>query len=120
VTIQPPDPAAPEPPYEQLRTQVARRAATGELEAGLRLPTVRALADQLGLAAGTVAKAYRQLEADGVIETRGRRGTFVAAPEAPGDAVAAADDYAATCRRLGLTRAEAVRLLEDRWSGDSA
>ena len=76
--IHPPDPSLPEPPFEQLRAQVARRAASGELPAGTKLPTVRALATELGLAANTVARAYRELEADGVVVTEGRRGTFIA------------------------------------------
>ncbi|MFD9260195.1 GntR family transcriptional regulator, partial [Streptomyces sp. NPDC059538] len=66
-------------PYEQLRAQIADRARTGKLPAGFKLPTVRGLAEELGLAANTVAKAYRALEADAVIETRGRNGTFIAA-----------------------------------------
>lgn len=109
-TVLPLDPAAPEPPSEQLRAQVARRAAEGELPAGAKLPTVRGLAAELGLAVNTVAKAYRQLEAEGVVITEGRRGTFVAP-----SATAAAATYVAQAHRLGLTRAEAVRLVEDRW-----
>jgi DNA-binding transcriptional regulator YhcF (GntR family) len=71
------DPSSPVPPFEQLRTQVVDAVASGELAPGARLPTVRRLADDLGLAAGTVARAYRELETAGVIETRGRNGTFV-------------------------------------------
>ena len=52
--------------------------AVGRLEPRRRLPTVRQLAHQLGLAPGTVARAYRELEHDGTIITRGRAGTFVA------------------------------------------
>ncbi len=115
--IHPPDPSLAEPPFEQLRSQVARRATSGDLPAGTRLPTVRALAAELGLAANTVARAYRELEADGVVVTEGRRGTFVAtgAAAASDQAAAAATTYAATARRLGLTRAEATRLLETAW-----
>ena len=51
--------------------------AQGDLAPGTRLPTVRQLAADLGLAANTVARAYRELEADGVIATYGRKGTFV-------------------------------------------
>ena len=61
---------------------MARRAASGDLPAGTRLPTVRALAADLGLAANTVARAYRELESDGVVVTEGRRGTFVASGSA--------------------------------------
>ena len=64
-----------------------------------------------------MARAYRELEADGVVVTEGRRGTFVAATEAarPADARDAAADYVAAARRLGLRRAEATRLLEQAW-----
>ena len=120
MTVHSLDPAASEPPFEQLRAQVARRVASGDLAPGTKLPTVRALAAELSLAANTVARAYKELEADGVVVTEGRRGTFVASAEAPYDAVDAAGEYAATARRLGLTLAEATRLLADRWTvGDS-
>jgi DNA-binding transcriptional regulator YhcF (GntR family) len=106
------------PPYEQLRTQIASRAASGDLPAGTRLPTVRALAAELHLAVNTVARAYRELESDGVITTEGRRGTFVAATAAAGSAAAAdaAAAYVAATRRLGLTLPEAVRLVEQGWT----
>ena len=71
------DASSPVPPFEQLRAQIASQAASGELPAGTKLATVRALAADLGLAANTVARAYRELEADGVITTHGRKGTFV-------------------------------------------
>lgn len=118
--VLPPDADADASPFEQLRAQLARRVASGELTPGTRLPTVRALAEQLGLAAGTVARAYRELEADGVVVTEGRRGTFVAsAAPPPAAADAAAATYAATARRLGLALPEAQRLLERAW-GQSA
>ncbi|MFD5624087.1 GntR family transcriptional regulator [Streptomyces yangpuensis] len=97
-------------PYEQLRAQIAARARSGKLPAGFKLPTVRGLAEDLGLAANTVAKAYRALEADGVIETRGRNGTFVAAAGegAAREAASAAQAYAERVHRLGLTEAGAI------------
>ncbi|MEU2184656.1 GntR family transcriptional regulator, partial [Streptomyces thermolilacinus] len=73
------DPESTTAPYEQLRAQIAGQARSGRLPVGYKLPTVRGLAEELGLAANTVAKAYRALETDGVIETRGRAGTYVAA-----------------------------------------
>nr|WP_202488568.1 GntR family transcriptional regulator [Streptomyces sp. SID5473] len=90
-------------PFEQLRARIAEQARSGALPAGYKLPTVRGLAEQLGLAPNTVAKAYRALEGDGVVETRGRNGTFVAAA---GDAAArelarAADAFAERAHRLG-------------------
>ncbi|NLU76444.1 GntR family transcriptional regulator [Streptomyces sp. HNM0575] len=109
------DPAAPDAPYEQLRAQIAEQARGGGLPTGYKLPTVRGLAEELGLAANTVAKAYRALESDGVIETRGRHGTFVAAA---GDAAAreisaAAQTYAQRARRLGLDRDAALAAVGD-------
>ncbi|WP_129843809.1 GntR family transcriptional regulator [Streptomyces sp. RFCAC02] len=100
------DAASPLPPYEQLRAAVAALATGGELPVGHRLPTVRALAADLGLAANTVAKAYRALESDGVVETRGRHGTFIAAAgdAAAREAAAAAHAFAERARRLGLDR----------------
>ena len=109
------DAASDVPPYEQLRVQIASRAASGELPAGTRLPTVRALAADLHLAVNTVAKAYRALEADGVIATEGRRGTFIASVTDTTEARDAAAAYAALARRLGLTRAEALNLVDRSW-----
>ncbi|MDX3523817.1 GntR family transcriptional regulator [Streptomyces scabiei] len=102
-------------PYEQVRAQISEQARSGVLPVGYRLPTVRGLAEQLGLAANTVAKAYRALETDGVIETRGRNGTFVAAAgsAAEREAAAAAGVYAERVRRLGLDEAEALAVARD-------
>ncbi|HEY3438386.1 MAG TPA: GntR family transcriptional regulator, partial [Actinotalea sp.] len=71
------DAASAEPPYEQVRRQIAEAVAGGRLVAGYRLPPVRGLAEDLGLAANTVARAYRELEQAGLVETRGRGGTVV-------------------------------------------
>jgi GntR family transcriptional regulator len=112
-------------PFEQVRTQIAAAVAAGQLSPGTRLPTVRRLAADLGLAANTVARAYRELEADAVIATHGRRGTFVrsevldepAAHSLAADtARASAADYVQTLRRLGLSSQEALRLVEDAWN----
>jgi GntR family transcriptional regulator len=75
------DPASPVPPYEQLRSQVATMIASGALVPGQRLPTIRQLAADLGLAGGTVARAYRELERDRLVVSRGRKGTFVNAEQ---------------------------------------
>jgi len=66
------------PPYEQIRAQIAKMIDAGVLPMDHRLPTIRQLASDLGLAGGTVARAYRELEHDGYIAPRGRHGTFVA------------------------------------------
>lgn len=111
------DAASALPPYEQLRTQIAVQVARGDLPAGTKLATVRQLAADLGLATNTVARAYRELEADGVIATHGRRGTFVSSSlmSTSGPTAALAEQYVAGARRAGLTLAEATRLLEQSW-----
>ena len=102
------DPAHRDPPYQQIRLQVLAAITAGTLETGTRLPTIRQLADDLDLAANTVARAYRELEADGAIETRGRKGTFVRDAGHPTRSVTRAtqlDAIAQACvaeaRRLG-------------------
>ncbi|MFF7654151.1 GntR family transcriptional regulator [Streptomyces sp. NPDC007983] len=109
------DPDAATAPFEQIRAQIAEQARSGRLPVGYKLPTVRGFAEELGLAANTVAKAYRALESDGVIETRGRHGTFVAAAgDAAGrQAAEAAQTYAQRARRLGLDRAAALAAVEE-------
>ena len=113
------------PPFEQVRTQIATAVAEGRLSAGAKLPTVRWLAADLGLAPNTVARAYRELEADAVVATHGRGGTFVCSdvldePTAHFGAAdlarAAAADYVHTARRLGLNSQEATRLVENTWN----
>ncbi|MCX4637948.1 GntR family transcriptional regulator [Streptomyces sp. RPA4-5] len=109
------DPAAAAAPFEQVRTQIADQARDGGLPVGYKLPTVRGLAEELGLAANTVAKAYRALETDGVIETRGRNGSFIAAAGEAADkeAAAAAESYARRARRLGLDHHAARAAVEE-------
>lgn len=71
------DPNDPVPPYEQIRSQIATMVVTAVLGPGTRLPSIRQLARDLGLASGTVARAYRELEHNGVVATQGRHGTRV-------------------------------------------
>ncbi|MBE8476650.1 GntR family transcriptional regulator [Streptomyces justiciae] len=103
------------PPYEQVRAQISEQARSGALPVGYRLPTVRGLAESLGLAANTVAKAYRALESDGVIETRGRNGTFVAAAGAAAERelASAAQAYVERAQRLGADRDAALAAVRD-------
>ena len=102
----------PTPTFEQLRRQIVQQVRAGDLRAGERLPPVRRLAEELGLAANTVARTYRELEHDGVVETRGRHGTFVAHPggAAQRAAAAAAEEYAVRIERLGLDPEQALEL----------
>lgn len=77
------DTRSPVPPYEQIRAQLATLIVTGQLPPGRRLPPVRQLAGDLGLAAGTVARAYRELEAAGHVTTRRAAGTRVSQASRP-------------------------------------
>lgn len=107
------DPRSAEPPFEQVRAQLEGLITTGRLLPGDRLPTVRALATDLGLAVNTVARAYKELESSGLVETRRRAGTVVASGEHTADvAVAAlAMKYALAVREAGLEEAKALDLV---------
>jgi DNA-binding transcriptional regulator YhcF (GntR family) len=108
------DSASPVPPFEQLRAQLARQIQDRTLAVGTRLPTIRRLAADLGLAVNTVGRAYRELEEAGLIETRGAAGSFVSAAGELGRERArrAAAEYAAVIAGLGIDPAEAVRIVQ--------
>ena len=76
------------------------------------MPTVRGLAEELGIATNTVARAFRELEQSGVIETRGRSGSFVTGDQVASRAKAAAAAYLAETSALGLSPAEALALVQ--------
>lgn len=101
------DLAASVPPYEQIRLQVLAHVSAGRLRAGDRLPTIRALASDLGVAAGTVARAYRELEASGVVSTRRRTGTVVS------DGAVGADDPLRVAARALVATARAAGMSDD-------
>lgn len=109
----------PTPPFEQVRRQLTLLIETGQLVTGERLPSVRQLAGDLGLATGTVARAYRELEAAGLVVTRRGGGTRVAQrPSASTVAAAAllqeaACEYLARARALGADPDRAVRVVTD-------
>lgn len=90
--------------FEQLRTQIMEQIAAGTLIAGTKLPTVRQLATDLGVAPYTVARVYRTLEADGFVETRGRNGTVVSARDDTAETLAqlAATEYVTKALSLGI------------------
>ncbi len=105
---------SPVPPYEQIRVQVVALVRVGRLKAGAKLPPIRQLAGDLGLAPGTVQRAYRELESDGVVATRGRHGTVVLTPDPANDMAhterldKAASRLAATADELGATVEDAL------------
>ncbi|GAB78254.1 putative GntR family transcriptional regulator [Austwickia chelonae NBRC 105200] len=129
------DPGSSVAPYEQIRDQVVEAIVGGALCAGARLPTVRQLAGDLGLAVNTVAKAYKRLEAEGHVATRGRHGTVVlprrvvsrdesaggdltaggASSEAGDEVCAAAEELVRAARRHGLDLSETIGLLRQSW-----
>lgn len=73
-----PNPSLGVPIYLQLVEQVKHAIETGALRAGDQLPSIRPLAEELVINANTVAKAYRELEREGVVELRQGAGAFVA------------------------------------------
>lgn len=95
-------------PFVQVREGLRAQVEAGHLEPGFRLPPVRVLAAELDLAVNTVARAYKELEALGVVETRGRAGTFVTGRGVERSLREAAASYAATARSLGVTDADAL------------
>ena len=108
------DAASPTPPFEQLRAQLARQIQDHTLAVGTRLPTIRRLAADLGLAVNTVGRAYRELEEAGLIETHRRAGSFVSAAGEPGreQARRAAADYANLIVSVGIDAGEAIRIVQ--------
>ncbi|PIE98831.1 MAG: GntR family transcriptional regulator, partial [Propionibacterium sp.] len=97
------------PPFEQIKAQITSARESGEFPAGYRLLPVRRLAAQLGVATNTVARAYRELEACAIIETRGRNGSFVTGSDENLEAAAAAArEYLDKTRDLGITPEVAV------------
>lgn len=114
------DPHSPVPPFEQLRMAIRQLIVTGALPIGARLPTVRQLAADLGLAPGTVARAFRELEAEGITESRRRHGTHVRGMPVPPDSAErrrrirdAAAQYAAVVAELGINSDQAIALVRD-------
>ena len=101
------------PPYEQIRGQVASLIAAGALPAGTRLPTVRDLAADLGIAVGTAVRAYRELETAGLVVSRRRTGTIVAPGQLLGTTTlqAAVADLVAAARRSGVPDADLLALV---------
>lgn len=120
------DPRSGVPIYHQLIEQIKRSVALGVLSHGEQLPTVKQLAVDLTINPNTVARAYRDLERDGVIETAPGRGSFVRSDGADHNAKSAGTDVARDtleaavreAKALGLSRDDAKRLIEaalDRW-----
>lgn len=107
------------PLFEQLRLRIIQLADNGSLPAGAKLPAVRSLAGQLGVAPHTVARAYKELELAGVVATHGRNGTLVSPRDSRRGVLSdAAARYAGVAREQGVSFAEAVQLLAAAYDAD--
>lgn len=113
------DTASQVPPYAQIRAQLGALIVTGRLAEGDRLPTVRQLATDLGLAPGTVARAYRELETAGLIRTRRGAGSRVAAPPVgptrpyASELATLARDFTSSARALGADTEAVMAAVRD-------
>lgn len=122
------DPRSGVPIYLQIIEQIKRSVALGVLQTGEQLPTVKQLAIDLTVNPNTVARAYRELEREQVIETAAGRGSFVranGATEAPKVAAeiggSALDAALREAKSVGLERDQVRKLFEaalERWFGD--
>jgi GntR family transcriptional regulator len=111
------DPAHPSGPAEQIRAQVTALIQSGELAADAKLPPVRQLAGDLRVAAGTVAKAYKELEAAGLVRTGRANGTRVN----PGQVVDApalkeVKRLVAAARRAGMSLEDVQGIVAVSWN----
>jgi len=115
------DPSSGTPIYRQLVDQVRQAVASGVLRAGDRLPSVRDLAVELAVNPNTIAKAYQELEREGVIETPRGKGSFVAdrdhhisEAERLRQFIEAADRLAADAYRLRIGSDRAAVVFKER------
>ena len=121
------DAASHTPIYEQVVAQVRALVASGRLPAGERLPSVRGLAERLLINPNTVARAYRELEREGVVVSRQGHGVFVADQTSPFRAAqrrrllaASVDRLLTEAAQLGLEPAEVLELVRQRVEGGRA
>ena len=110
------------PVYLQVVDQVKAAAASGAVRAGEPLPSIRPLAELLRVNRNTVAKAYAELESQGVIETVAGKGCFVRANDTPYKKTVrlelltqVVDEAVVQAHHLQVPRAELVRLVEERF-----
>nr|WP_216645501.1 GntR family transcriptional regulator [Isoptericola halotolerans] len=103
-------------------TEFSRRIVTGEWAAGSRIPGVRELASELGVNPNTVQRALAELERRGLCRSERTAGRFVTSDEERIDAIraelahVAADDFIRRARGLGMRPAQALHLIEERWT----
>ena len=110
------------PVYLQVVDQVKAAAAAGAVRAGDPLPSIRPLAEELRVNRNTIAKAYTELENQGVIETLAGKGSFIRAATSPYKKEVrlellsqAIDDAVVQAHHLQIAKAQFLRLSEDRF-----
>ena len=113
---------AGKPVYLQLVDQVKAAAASGAVHSGEPLPSIRPLAEELRVNRNTIAKAYAELEKQGVIETLPGKGCFVRANHSPYKKevrmkllAQAVDDAVVQAHHLQVDRPDFLKLTEDRF-----
>ena len=113
---------AGKPVYLQLVDQVKAAAASGAVHSGEPLPSIRPLAEELRVNRNTIAKAYAELEKQGVIETLPGKGCFVKANHSPYKKevrmkllAQAVDDAVVQAHHLQVNRPDFLKLTEDRF-----
>lgn len=109
------------PIYQQIVTQVRYLVAAGQLEPGTELPPIRSLAERIQVNPNTVARAYRELEREGIVEKRSTKGTFVAqavtrltARHRQSELRERIDQLLAEARQLGFSREQLLEQIESR------
>jgi len=110
----------PTPLYEQIKKQITEQIISGELPPGFMLPSIRALAKELGISVITVKKAYEDLEAGGYIVTNHGKGSFVAQAGAEfaretrlKKIQQSYESGIALCRELGMDNEEIMKIFSD-------
>lgn len=106
------DQNSPVPLYTQIAEQIQKMISNGELNAGAPLPSIRLVASQLEIAVNTVARAYRDLEDAGIVESNGRKGSFIRRDYSPGLETNPFNGQIKKCRDAGMSKEEIKNLFD--------
>ena len=113
------NPKSKQPLYEQLVEQLRKQLFLGVVEAGQALPSVRQLATELGINPNTIQKAYRRMEAEGMIISVPGKGSFISDDLADmlkkqrDEQLEKTRQQIKTCREMGLDRETIERLTDE-------
>lgn len=114
------DDRSPQPVFAQIQTQIGGLIRAGALASGQKLPSVRQLAKDLQVAAGTVMRAYTELEADGLIETRtGSVARVRAGHELPEAVRMSISALITTVQQHGMSLSDTTQALHALWTAES-